>query len=173
MALLQVLPEEPVLCYGCTAGVTAAPWYLAAGGSLSMLPDTSNWGLQYHVTLDVQMAWSYCYFAVMVARISHPYACPAGLSTALLRYAATSGKSWPTVQLGAPQNFLPPLYSSPLHPVTWFLPAPWGARCTFCKHICRSTSPASLRHGFCGGGKVAFPLFASTPPAVFALVQFS
>lgn len=48
----------------------ASSWYLAADGSLSMLPDTSNWVLQYHVTLDVQMAWSYGYFAVMIARIS-------------------------------------------------------------------------------------------------------
>lgn len=48
----------------------ASLWYLPADGSLSMLPDTSNWGLQYQVTLDVQMAWSYGYSAVMVARIS-------------------------------------------------------------------------------------------------------
>lgn len=96
----------------------ASSWYLAADGSLSMLPDTSNRGLQYHVTLDVQMAWSYCYFAVMVARIAPSLCMPCRISTALLRHAATSGKSWPTMWLEAPQNFLLPLYSSPMHMVT-------------------------------------------------------
>lgn len=48
----------------------ASSWYLAADGSLSMLPDISNWGLRYHVTLAIQVTWSYGYFAVMVAWIS-------------------------------------------------------------------------------------------------------
>lgn len=151
----------------------ASSWYLAADGSLSMLPDTSNWGLQYHVTLDVQMAWSYGYFAVMVARVSPSLCMPCRTfnspSQACSHLCAklTHHAAWST------PSFLLPLYSSPLHMVTWFLPAPRGPRCVFYKHVHRSAPPASLRHGFCGGREVAFSLFPSTPQAMCALVPFS
>lgn len=173
MALLQVLPEEPVLCCGCTAGVTAASWYLAAGGSLSMLPDTSNWG--FSIMSPSMFRWLGATVTLLSWLLGYPIPMHAlqDFEQPCSGMQAPLGKADPPCSVEHSQ-----IFSSPCAP----LPCSWspgscrphgGARWAFCKHVCRSTSPASLRHGFWGGGRVALSLFASTPQAVFALLLFS
>lgn len=104
------------------------------------------------------MTWSSSYFAVMVAWYLHPFACLSGLSTVLVRHAATSEKSQPTIRLRVHQNFLMLLYSSPLYVVTQLLSSPQGCPLCICERV---HTRLPFRRDFCGAREVMFSLFAS------------
>lgn len=158
--------KQPLLC--CTAK-SSSSLHLAAHGSLSMLPDASNWGPRYHDTLAVQVTRCYSYCAVVAAWI------PPSL------YVQDVQQPFPGTQpsLGRADS-QPSLehttisslhcYSPSLHMVTLLLPA--LQTCPLCIYESVHTR-VPLRHSFCAAREVAFSLFSSPPQAVCALVSGS
>lgn len=159
--LLQVQSKQPQLC--CTA-TSSSSLHLAAHGYLSMLPDISNWGPQYHVTLAVQVTQCYSYCAVVAAWMSLSLCVLLRTFSSHSQHTAIPGKSWLTAQLGAYHSFLTPLlfsfcaHSHPASACPADVPAVYLWKCTY-----TSSSQAWL---LCSQGGGIFSIFITASSCV-------